>query len=133
MKKMFVVLEFLKEHGPLSAVELGAKMGMTREVVRSHITYLREKTPKVIYIHSWRRGLGYKQGRGGPLWAAGNAADAPRILVRVRSRKTSLHVLKDDECDGHMLSELRKRAKQIQPFRHWQDIAFFGESSHATV
>lgn len=126
MKKMFMVLEVLKEHGPLSAVELSAKMGMTREAVRSHITYLREKTPKVIYIHSWRRGMGYKQGRGGPLWAAGNAADAPRLLVRVRSRKTSLHMLKDDDRDTHLHNELKKRAKEIKPFRHAQDVAFFG-------
>jgi hypothetical protein len=37
-----------------------------------------------------------------------------------------LHVLKEDDKDNHLYNELEKRAKQIKPFRHPQDIAFFG-------
>lgn len=127
MKKMFMVLEVLKEQGPLSSVDLGELMGMTGSAARDHLYNLHEITPKVVYVHSWRPSLGYAKGRTSQLWAAGDAEDAVQPPVRERPKKSPLHFLKDDESDGHMLSELRKRAKQIQPFRHWQDVAFFGE------
>jgi hypothetical protein len=133
MKKMFVVLKVLQDNGPLSSVELGALCSMTGSATRDHLYNLREITPKVVYVHSWRPSLGYAKGRTSQLWAAGDAEDAVQPPARQRPKKSPIHILKDDECDGHMLSELRKRSKQIQPFRHWQDVAFFGEVNHATV
>lgn len=127
MKKMFVVLEFLKEHGPISSPQLGEKMGMSREAARSHINYLREQMPKSVYIHSWSPSLGFSKGRSGPLWAVGDAEDAPQPLVRIRPKKSPLGALDDDGYEVHLRNELMKRAMEIKPFRHWQDVAFFGE------
>lgn len=127
MKKMFVVLEVLKEHGPLSSVDLGALMGITGASTRDHLYNLRDMHE--VHVHSWRPALGYKMGRSCQLWAAGDAKDAPKPLLRSHHAKKSLHVLKDED-DGyevHLHNELRKRAKEIKPFRHWQDVAFFGE------
>jgi predicted ArsR family transcriptional regulator len=130
MKKMFVVLEVLKKHGPLSSVDIGTLMGLSAENVRYYIQDLHEITPKAVYIHSYPVSLGFGKGRRGPLYAAGNAKDVDPPSLRRAKNKKSLHVLKDNE-DGyevHLRNELKKRAKEIQPFCHWQDVAFFGEA-----
>lgn len=117
MKKMFAVLEVLKEHGPMSSPQLGAKMGVTRECARSHINYLREQSPKLVYIHSWTPGLGYGRGRSGPLFAAGDAEDVAQPLVRVRIRNSSPGTRDSEDGEVRMHNEMLKRAEQIQPFR----------------
>lgn len=127
MKKMFVVLETLKEHGPLSSVELGALLGITGPSTRDHLYNLREIHE--VHVHSWRPALGYKMGRSCQLWAAGDAKDAPKPPNRSHhAKKSSIHTLDDEGYEVHMHNELRKRAKEIQPFRHWQDVAFFGDA-----
>ncbi len=118
MKKMFVVLEVLKEHGPLSSVEIGEIMGMTGAAVRDHLYNLQTLTPKVVYIHSYRPSLGYGKGRGGPLWSAGDLPNAHKpVQVGRRPKAVREDDDEDEYSENRIRNEIRNKAKNIKPFR----------------
>lgn len=107
---MFVILEVIKEHGPMSSVDLGKLMGITDTSAREHLYNLRDIHEA--YIHSWRPALGYGKGRSSQLWAAGDEDDAVQVL-----KPGTVHTLDDEGYEVHMRNQLRKLAADIQPFR----------------
>lgn len=126
----YAALALIEEHGPISCSALGELMGLSREAARNHVKVLADQDDKVIYIADWTPALGYGRGSSGPMWAAGDKTDAPKppqLGRRPKAERTE-----EDEAEyseKRLMIEIRNKAKLIRPFRHWQDIAFFGEAA----
>lgn len=78
------IMELLEE-GPMTMRELAEAIGVEPDVVKGYIGSLRQRTPGVLYIHSYRRDEDGGRLYPRALWALGNSPDAKRPKPLPRS------------------------------------------------
>jgi predicted ArsR family transcriptional regulator len=111
------IIAALKTRGTMGAADLAKIIGVSREVIDKRLRRLREKEQKQVCISGWLRA---KSGRVIALYSLGSE---PCV------RRPGKHEVEDEAEALFQLDRQRKaRAALARPaFRHWQDVAFFGE------
>lgn len=114
---------------PLTARQIGAELRMTAKAVTYHIGILR-KYEHSIRVHSYdMRSPTRKERR----YELGTERDAPfphghRPPSQIKRIKNP-QMTRQQFAEYEIAERLRQAAKQIKPFRHWQDAALFGEAA----
>lgn len=116
----------LKKRGPLTVVQISEITGFSTSNVAAVIYEFRSNPGKQMMIR--------KAGR------TREDGSMPRTLFELNDEPDAAECVRHSSPEGtpklsreeiQERRHLRELAKQIKPFRHWQDVAFFGESSHA--
>lgn len=111
----------LKKDSPLTVIQIAELTGYSASNVAA-IIYEVRKNP----------------GRAKTFRKVGRSSEfgvMPRALFEISDEPDAEECMKSASKLSRKESQERRHllelAKQIKPFRHWQDVAFFGESSHA--
>lgn len=79
------IIQILTDLGPLTMREIADQLGQDIDTIRQSIGSLRNRTPGIIHIHSYRRDTDGGRLYPRALWAVGNKADAKRPPKLCRS------------------------------------------------
>lgn len=119
------VMKLLEKHAPISSPDLARHMKVGRTSLNYHMDTLHRQ--KRIYVSGW---TGFnRQGSPVRLWSVGDQPDAEKPLecAPVAPPKES-EAEKWERIMSEREAVMRARlAATIKPFRHWTDVALFGE------
>lgn len=111
----------LKKHGPLTIIHIAEITG-----------YSASNVAAIVYAFRSNPGTKMMIRKSGKTCEFGTM---PRIIFELSDEPDAEECMKSasklSREESQERRHLRELAKQIKPFRHWQDVAFFGESSHA--
>lgn len=111
----------LKKDGPLTVSQIAELTGYSASNVAAIIYEVRKNPGK----EKTFRKVGRTSEFGSMPRTLFEISDAPDSDI---CERTAAKLSREESQERRHLLEL---AKQIKPFRHWQDVAFFGEPSHA--
>jgi hypothetical protein len=116
----------LKKHGPMTVIQISEVTGFSSSNVSAIVYEFRSNPGRHMQIR--KAGKTREDGTmPRTIFELSNEPDAEEC-VRQASGKGVPRLSREEMAERRQLKEL---ANRIQPFRHWQDIAFFGEPSHA--
>lgn len=72
------IIDLLTASGPMTQRELAEELGLEIDLLRGYIGALRQRSPGVLYVHSYRRDEDGGRLYPRALWAVGNEPDAKR-------------------------------------------------------
>lgn len=73
------ILDLLTTYGPMTQREIAYELKLDMEYVRGYIGAIRQKKPRVLYVHSYRRDEDGGRLYPRALWAVGDKPDAKRL------------------------------------------------------
>lgn len=126
MRRVDEIIGLLRERGPMTVFEIAAALGFSEKTVTFHIGTFR-KYEKGIRIAGYDTSARKRKTR---YYAVGKAPDAqppaPRRPPSVRKRIKHPNMTAEERAEFEQKQRLAMLAAQTKPFRHPQDVAFFG-------
>jgi hypothetical protein len=115
----------LKKFGPMTVIQISEVTGFSSSNVAAIVYEFRSNPGRHMQIR--KAGKSREDGTmPRTVFELSNEPDAEECSPP--SKKNAPRLSREEMAERRQLKEM---AKKIQPFRHWQDVAFFGETSHA--